>query len=245
MPCPIIMFHYISDDPAYGSLGDWCLSKEKFRQFLDFLERNFYTTITFHDVVNRTAALNSRRKVILSFDDGAKHLFDFAIPELKKRKMRAVFYIPTAHIGQYNSWDTIQNMARVDLMDTEDIKELDRLGMEVGSHSHHHIKLGTLSDEKMVRDEVVVSKQIIENITGKPVYSFSYPFASVPAHYKSILTNAGYHYGVSIYQSFQSRWALRRIGYYNSDTEKTTRRKLSARYKYARFLADPFIRQQD
>jgi peptidoglycan/xylan/chitin deacetylase (PgdA/CDA1 family) len=245
MPCPIVMFHYVSDDPVYGSLGDWCLSKQNFLQFLDYLERNNYTTITFHDVLGKTAEWNSSRKLMLTFDDGAKHLFEFAIPELKKRKMKAVFYIPTAHIGQFNSWDTIQDMAQVDLMDTDDIKELDRLGMEVGSHSHHHVKLGLLSDEKMVKEEVSLSKQIIENITGKPVYSFSYPFASVPANYKSILSDAGYHYGVSIYQSFQSRWALRRIGYYNSDTEKTTRRKLSVPYKYGRFLADPFIRQQD
>lgn len=69
---------------------------------------------------------SSFKKLILSFDNCPKHLFDFAIPELVKRKMKAVFYMPTANTGGYNSWDEEKGTARMELMNEADLKELAR-----------------------------------------------------------------------------------------------------------------------
>jgi peptidoglycan/xylan/chitin deacetylase (PgdA/CDA1 family) len=111
-----------------------------FLRLLNYLEQNGYQTLTFEDL-HDSPRMKSGKRIILTFDDCPKHLFDFAIPELLSRKMKASFYMPTAYLGKYNAWDVEEGRAKVELMDENDLLELSRLGMEIGSHSHHHVKL--------------------------------------------------------------------------------------------------------
>ena len=174
----------------------------------------------------------------MTFDDCSKSLFDFAIPELIKRDLSAVFYIPTSHIGSYNSWDMEIGKKQIEIMSESDLKELIKLKMEVGSHAHHHINLKNL-DRTEVEKEVTISKKIIENITGTKVISFAYPFGIVPERYKQILTVADYLYASAIYHPFQNNLALRRFIYHNGDTKKTLSLKFSRLYHWYRSFRDP------
>src|SRR3954447_11698132 len=129
MPIPIIMLHEVKNR-SKDSANSWCISHEKFLGLVDYLFKLNYETITFADIVSkRGIQRSSRKKVMLTFDDGYKHLFDFAIPELQKRKMNAAFYIPTAYIGQYNIWDVEKGYEKEEIMNESDLIELDRLGM--------------------------------------------------------------------------------------------------------------------
>src|SRR5579875_3660806 len=211
---PIAMIHHVSNDTDYGSLQNWCISHKTFLQFINYLSRHHYQTITLRDIaVNKSLLASSSKKVIITFDDCPKNLFDFAIPELVKRKMKAAFYIPTAHIGQYNWWDVTEGGKKIELMNEEDLKELSNLGMEVAPHAHHHIKLKQVPCRQL-EDELTTCKAIVEAIIQQPVYSFSYPYASVPKQYQRMLRTAGYQYALSIYTPFENKFALRRFGCY-------------------------------
>ncbi len=236
---PIVMLHHVSDDPSLSSLKPYSISRKIFLQLLNFLEENNYQTVGFDDLVAGNKSV--QKKIILTFDDCPKHLFDFAVPELQKRKMKAVFYMPTAHIGGSNSWDTEEGRAKVELMNEPDLKELSRLGMEVGAHSHHHIKLKEMN-ETTLQFEVTECKKILESITGKQVYSFAYPFGSVPKNYRPILSTAGYRYASSIYHPIANDLALRRFIYHDGDTVQTLQQKLSFTYQCYRFFTDPLKR---
>jgi peptidoglycan/xylan/chitin deacetylase (PgdA/CDA1 family) len=235
---PIIMLHHVEDfpDPSYRM---WCISRNKFLELLNYLNNNSFQSITFSDIVRDPSILRTTsKKVILTFDDCSKRLLDYAVPELVKRNMKASFYIPTANIGKFNSWNVEEGMTKLELMNESDLKELNNLGMEVGSHSHFHAKLKEASPKK-VREQFFLSKEIIENIIGSKVYSFAFPYASIPSKYEEFLSSAGYEYGLSIYQPFENKYALRRFGYWNKDTEKSLRFKLSKRYKLFRMMYDP------
>ncbi|MFT3846487.1 MAG: polysaccharide deacetylase family protein [Lacibacter sp.] len=237
---PVVMLHHVSDDPSHESLKPYSISHKSFLQLLDYLDIQQYQTVTFADLVhNRKLLPSKRKKVILTFDDCPKHLLDFALPELMKRKMRAVFYMPTAHLGGYNDWDAAEGRTRVELMNEADLKELCRMGMEVGAHAHHHIKLKE-AEASIVRNEVITSKKILEAITGETVCSFAYPFGSVPAGYKQILSSAGYSYASSIFHPFENAFALRRFIYHDGDTNETLRKKLSLIYRCYRMVTDAF-----
>lgn len=233
---PIAMLHCVSDQISDDTLRNWCISPKAFLRLLDHLESNHYNTTHFAEIEQGTGKLQ-RKKVVLSFDDCLKHLFDFAIPQLVQRKMKAVFYMPSAHIGGYNSWDVEKRATRLEVMNESDLKELVRLGFEVGSHSHHHIELKDLPEDQ-IKEEAVLSKSIIESITNKTVYSFSYPYGAVPPAYQQILKVAGYKYGVSIYQPFETELALRRFGVYEKDDANSLNRKLSRSYKWFRKVYD-------
>lgn len=234
---PIAMLHYVSDG-IDASLKEWCIKKSSFVRLLDTIQNAGITTTHFKELAENKTGRRPAKKVILTFDDCAKLLFDFAIPELLKRNMKAAFYIPTADIGGSNSWDVKKGAATLPLMDAADLQQLAGAGMEIGSHSHHHIELQNVRSARQLKQEVTVSKQLLESILGQPVYSFAYPYGSVPAGYQSLLSEAGYRYAVSIYQPFETDLALRRFGIYDKDTTKTVTRKLSARYKWSRTIYD-------
>lgn len=230
------MLHSVSDS-LDASLAHWCISRSAFARLLDVLENGGYQTTHFAEIIEGGAPLSFRRRVILSFDDCAQHLLHFAVPELLRRNMKAVFYMPTAYIGGYNEWDVRKGAARMELMSETELKGLAAAGMEVGSHAHRHVELKSLPLE-VQRKEVSQSKGILENITGKAVHSFAYPYGAVPAAHEALLAAAGYSYGVSIYQPFETRLALRRFGVYEKDSPATLTRKLSRRYRWMRSLYD-------
>lgn len=236
---PIAMLHHVSDDPAHSTLGEYCIQRKSFSRLLDYLEKHQYKTITFREIAEGISLPKKGKTIILTFDDCSRKLFDFAIPELVKHKQKACFYMPTAHLGQTNSWDVAEGRAKMELMNETDLKELHNLGMEVGSHSHHHIKLAACTTDT-VKQEVWTSKQFLESILPVTLVSFSYPFASVPENYKDILLNAGFSFGLSIYQPNIDKLALRRFGYYDKDVERRLHFKLSNTYKWYRSLSDPF-----
>ncbi len=110
--------------------------------------------------------------------------------------------------------------------------------MEIGGHSWHHIRLKEVPTEKAA-EEVRQCRNILQDIVTGPLLSFAWPFGSVPANDKQLLTAGGFRYGLSIYQPFEHRQALRRFIYHDGDNEKTLERKLSPTYKVYRLLTDP------
>lgn len=236
----IIMLHHVSDNISHQSLKPYSISYASFIRLLDYLEDNRFVTLGFEDVLQGKSKNIFQKHVILTFDDCPKHLWDFAIPELLKRKMKAVFYMPTAHFGGTNSWDLNEGRYQVQLMDGEDLQKLHKLGMEIGSHAHEHVRLSDLNSEEKVFESCSKSKQILESLISKPVVSLAYPFGAVPTNYKSILKNAGYEFATAIYHPKGDKFALRRMIYHDGDTIQSLKKKLSIFYRLYRFSTDPF-----
>lgn len=61
-----------------------------------------------------------------------------------------------------------------ELMTWEQVREVSRHGIAVGSHTHTHRVLTTLEGDE-IRDELTTSKRILEMKTGMPVHSLAYP----------------------------------------------------------------------
>jgi peptidoglycan/xylan/chitin deacetylase (PgdA/CDA1 family) len=78
---------------------------------------------------------------------------------------------------------------------------------EVGAHTVHHPSLGALPVEEQ-KQEITLSKQHLEAITGKPVKTFSYPFGTREDH--SVATvelakQAGFHAACSNFPGWIKR----------------------------------------
>ncbi|TCD07706.1 polysaccharide deacetylase family protein [Pedobacter frigidisoli] len=241
MGLPIIMLHHVCDNP-YESLAGWSISRNKFSLLLNAIDKKGFQTTTFEEIdTKQWSGSVLKDKVIITFDDCPKSLLDFALPELIDRHMKAVFFIPTAEIGGYNRWDVdSQGFEKVELMDQADLIKLSTLGMEIGSHGHHH-KNGNLICAADFAVEIETSKSILEKIIHKKIYSLAYPYGEVPKNFKALLKDAGYRYGLSIYQSFTHHLSLRRIGIHESDDAKSIAFKLSRSYQFLRVFADPLL----
>jgi len=94
----------------------------------------------------------------------------------------------------------------------EEIKAMKRSGLcHFGSHSHCHDIL-TYLDEDALRDNLVISKQLLEEVTGGPVVHISYPNGNTNPAIESLSLEYGYEFGYGTQPgTFDSRTARMRI----------------------------------
>lgn len=75
------------------------------------------------------------------------------------------------------------------------LKEMLDWGMDIGSHGYHHTSLKWLTREQQEQD-ILRSKDILENILSSSVTSFSLPFGDYNEDTHDVLTSAGFLRGV-------------------------------------------------
>lgn len=122
-----------------------------------------------------------RPQVALTFDDGYLDNLEFALPLLQKYKMRATFFVTAGLIKQdsltleYFQRSLGVNLRQIGPLDLSGLRGLQQAQMPVGSHSFSHRVLKSLSMSEQ-REELLRSKQTLEDITGVPIATFSYPY---------------------------------------------------------------------
>jgi len=230
---PIAMLHHVSNRSDWEDLRPFVIQEATFMRFLDAIENTGRQTQTFREASGTSVGKN----MIITFDDCGKHLLDFAVPELIRRQMKAVFFMPTAHLGETNSWDVAEGRSAVELMDASDLKELQRLGMEIGGHSHHHVHLGRLVPEAL-RVELATCQSTLTEILGESAKSFAYPFGSIPADAASAFSEHGFEFACAIFSPVQAAHQLRRFIIHDEDSALAMRLKMTNVYAWYRALTD-------
>ena len=118
-------------------------------------------------------------KIEVSLDDGNK--LDLRVADiLDKYGQKATFYIVVDWVGKpgFLSW--------------EDIKNLDKRGFEIGSHTiSHPSDLKVLYDEDL-HYQIQNSKDMIETVLGHEISKFCYPRGRQNERVRQVVANAGY-----------------------------------------------------
>jgi peptidoglycan-N-acetylglucosamine deacetylase len=118
--------------------------------------------------------------VTTSWDDG--HHADVRLADrLAGHALKGTFYVALNHPGKKQIGD-------------DEIRALQRMGMEIGSHTLTH-RLLTGRPTQDVRYELSESKARLEDITGAPVVAFSYPEGAFTADTSAALAETGYQLG--------------------------------------------------
>jgi peptidoglycan/xylan/chitin deacetylase (PgdA/CDA1 family) len=134
--------------------------------------------------------------VAVSFDDGYEDFYTKAFPLLRACGGAATVFVVAGCLGKKRG-----SFGGTSCLTTSELRELDKNGIEIGSHTLTHPDLRSLSFNKL-EDEVRDSKAIIEDALGHSIVSFAYPYAfpeqdkSFTAGLRSLLKKHGYEYGV-------------------------------------------------
>ena len=230
---PIAMLHHVEDRKDWASLQPYCIERKTLVRLLDQIERSGKRGVSLSDALENPSSKN----VVLTFDDGAQHLWDFAIPALLNRGMSASFYIPKHHIGKTNSWDVEEGRAEVQLMDETAIRELHKAGMEIGGHSHHHIRLGEVEESRAIQ-ELQMSKEILDDLIQKETQSMAWPYGSVPKNSAELLKRCGWKSGLAIFSPDAHPARMRRFIIHDGDTSRSMRLKFGPLYRAYRSAMD-------
>jgi len=124
---------------------------------------------------------SERRLLFLSFDDNFSN-WHSALPLLSKFKYHATFYVNTLPFRDVCSGLEIEEFfGRVDYngddvpLSRPELREIADAGHTIGCHSHSHQPL-TSVPRHLWRLEIASSKRQLEDIIGRPVTDFSYPY---------------------------------------------------------------------
>jgi peptidoglycan/xylan/chitin deacetylase (PgdA/CDA1 family) len=109
------------------------------------------------------------------------------------------------------------------MLDWNEIRQMNRAGISFGAHTVTHPVLGSLPATKL-RDEILGSKQTVEDRLQRPVRHFAYPFGK-PADFgiaaKEIVCAAGFQTAVTTIHGFngpdRDLLELRRLSLAESD----------------------------
>lgn len=127
----------------------------------------------------------------ITFDDGYLSIYESACPILKDRGMTATVYVVVDSLGGINEWDRRSGDQEEKMMSPAQARELADSGFEIGSHTLTHPHLTNLSDEQL-HQEIVDSKHKLEDIIGREVTSFSYPYGDHDSRVVKAAMAAGY-----------------------------------------------------
>jgi peptidoglycan/xylan/chitin deacetylase (PgdA/CDA1 family) len=164
---PILCYHQIRDwtDKDSKSAKDYITPLSIFEDQIKTLADSGYTTILPDQLYNYLAYGDGlpEKPVMLTFDDNDLSQYENAAPLLKKYGFKAVYFIMTVTIG------------RPGYMSKEQIKALYDDGNVIGSHTWDHHNVKNYEGEDWVT-QVEKPSKVLEDIIGKKIDDFAYPF---------------------------------------------------------------------
>ncbi len=136
-----------------------------------------YEFVNANDFVDR----EDGKILFISFDDNFKS-WHTALPLFESLGATVTFYVNTLPIrGKADPdainkfFDRIRHTGERVTLSEDEIREISSAGHTIGCHSHSHFDLGAIPEEK-AKSEIMISKEILEDIVEHPVTDFSYPF---------------------------------------------------------------------
>lgn len=172
----ILGYHKVGP-PAPGSWETWfSVPEDVFASQLTTLRDGGWQPVdsaAFLDGLADRDAL-PERAALITFDDGYRSVLEVALPWLERFGYPAVIFVPTDYVGRTNLFD-FDNEPQEPLCDWDDLRELERRGLTVGSHGASHRTFSELAPAERT-DELQRSKAALEAALGRAVQLFAYPY---------------------------------------------------------------------
>lgn len=172
---PILCYHHITPAQPHN---EYSVSVASFKAQMKALADSGYHTVLPDQLYNYLVygAPLPEKPVMLTYDDTDEEQFTVAKPEMDKYGFKGVYFIMTISIG------------RPRYMSKEQIKQLSDEGHAVESHTWRHDRVDKyLTTPHMDRDlkkivnndwdlQLVDTRKKLEDIIGKEIHYFAYPF---------------------------------------------------------------------
>ncbi len=164
---PILCYHQIRDWTARDSKGakDYIVPIAAFKAQIKMLADSGYHTIQPDQLYAylTTGAKLPSKPVMLTFDDTDLDQFTIARPTLSQYGYKGVYFVMTVSLG------------RPHYMSKDMVRQLSAEGNQIGSHTwdHHNVKKYQGQDWVTQIDKPT---KTLEDITGKKINYFAYPF---------------------------------------------------------------------
>lgn len=168
---PILCYHQVRNwKPTDGKVGkDYIVEIENFKNQIKMLSDSGFNTILpdeLYAYLNEGKPLPSK-PIMLTFDDTDMDQFTVVRPTLQQYGYKATYFIMTVSIGRKGKF--------TDYMTKEQIKQLSDEGNTIGSHTYDHKNFKKYTGKDW-EEQLDKPTKKLEEITGKKIHYFAYPF---------------------------------------------------------------------
>lgn len=211
---PILMYHQVTPTPHAG-LRKLTLTPNEFAAQMKWLHRAGYHPITPDHLLEYRAGRKDvpSSPVIITFDDGYRDCFTYAVPILRAYGFPAIFFIVAGLVGKGSLWMAQQGLD-LPLMDWNDLAQLRECGFECGSHTLTHPHLPEVPIG-VCREELAGSRRILEDHLGCQIRHLAYPFGFYSDIVRDLSDSAGYASAyttdIGLSSNSDNRLALHRV----------------------------------
>lgn len=176
-PVPILEYHVLGAAPPDEPYPDLYVTRPDFHKQMNWLDDQGYEAVTLEQVEEAWyhGATLPPKPVVISFDDGYRPQFTYALPELRRHGWAGVLNLKAAGSDLYPS----------------NVEAMITAGWEVAAHTIHHLDLTGL-DAAQLKEEVAGSRAILRRDYGVPVKNFCYPAGRFDATVIAAVKAAGY-----------------------------------------------------
>jgi peptidoglycan/xylan/chitin deacetylase (PgdA/CDA1 family) len=176
-PVPILEYHVLGQAPEGAPYPELYVGRTDFSKQMDWLEEQGYEAVTLEQVEEAWyhGGKLPPKPIVLSFDDGYRPQFTFALPELRKHGWAGVLNLKAEGSDLYES----------------NVKAMIGAGWELAAHTIHHLDLTELGPEEL-KEEVAGSRAILRREFHVPVENFCYPAGQFDETVIAAVEAAGY-----------------------------------------------------
>ncbi len=184
---PILTYHKLGPRPAGARLKGMYLGERLFaRQLAELRAAGFAS-----GSLDACAGPVTRRNVTITFDDGYVNVLRHGVAPLAKNGFTAIQYLVADLIGKRNEWDVAQGEAPEMMMDSAQVREWLAAGHDIGSHTLSHPYLTKIS-RPQAQEEIISSRKRLEDMFGRPIRHFCYPYGDWNETVRDLVKAAGY-----------------------------------------------------
>jgi peptidoglycan/xylan/chitin deacetylase (PgdA/CDA1 family) len=191
-PVPILEYHVLGAAPADAPYPELYVTRPDFHRQMDWLEEHGFEAVTLEAVEDawyRGGTLPAK-PVVISFDDGYRPQFTYALPELRRHGWPGVLNLKAEGSDLYRS----------------NVEAMIDAGWELAAHTINHQDLTTL-DAAQLREEVAGSRTILRREYGVAVADFCYPAGRFDDTVIAAVKAAGYTAATTEIPGYASREA--------------------------------------
>jgi hypothetical protein len=159
-PVPILEYHVLGTAPPGSPYPELYVGRSDFSRQMSWLERQGYQAVTLEQVEAAWyhGGVLPPKPIVLSFDDGYRPQFTFALPELRRHGWAGVLNLKAEGSDLYHG----------------NVEAMIDAGWELAAHTIHHLDLTTLGAAQL-KEEVAGSRAMLRREYGVPVDDFCYP----------------------------------------------------------------------
>lgn len=174
-PVLVVLYHRVADDAA----NLWTTSRAAFDEQIAYLQEN-YEMVSMDETVRRIRqGENSRPCVHVTFDDGYAVNCEHALPLLIKRKIPCTYFTTTQPVLEGTPFGHDTAMGYNFPPNTiDELRAISAAGIEIGAHTRTHADIGQIQTRWKLYDELVASRDDLEDALGEQIRYFAFPFGA-------------------------------------------------------------------